>query len=869
MTVNCGFVSTDSTVVTINPALIQNQTGSRFGNIDIAGSQTVGLTTPGSYPYQVLISDNIILASSSVPNTITMLASPQTGSVLTVKDSTGLASTNNITISGNGKLINGSPTFVMTSSGQTAIFLYNGSSWLTITPLAISVPISVPDGGTGATTLTGILTGNGTSAVTASAVTQHNVLTAGSGNTVSSVAPGTSGNVLTSNGTDWTSASPSSSSAPTGSIQYFATSGGSSFSGWLPCDGSVVSQATYPTLYSQIGLLGGPDTIGTYVTSGTNGAIFALTYGNSIYVASSGANNITSPGEPCIETSTDGITWSVTNIPINAAVVGLTYGTTYVGVGGVVIGGNAGIVTSTDAITWTSQTSGTSNALGCIAYGSIYVAGGQAGTILTSTDAVTWSPSRSPFTQSISCMTFANSLYLCGTAQGQIARSTDAITWSTENPLINNASNIFPSLIKGSIFVGSSTTNIVTSTDSITWTVRNSGTSTNTLSCLSFGLSTYVVGGNGGYLATSTDAITWASGTSGTTSSINTLVFGNNLFVYAGNGGVLRTSTDAITWDSRTSGTTSAIYCSTYGALYVYGGAGGVLRTSTDAITWDSRTSGTTSSILCMTYGTVYVYGGAGGVLRTSTDGITWDARTSVTTTTISCASYGNSLYLIGGAAGYLASSTDGTTWTTRNISTAATIAGIVFSGSTFYVADGSGRIFTSTNCVNWSFNSSSGTVGSNSITSISYGSGVYLYTSRGSGQSDVPNYVATSTDLITWTSRNNFTSLGVSNSTYGNSKFMVVGIGGTLATSTNGISWSISSQALTNPTDTYSSVTYGDRFVVGVSNSVQNSGKNIVYFNNTYSYNTATSFQLPTYNSLPITLQSGVEFPRSLYIKT
>jgi hypothetical protein len=47
----------------------------------------------------------------------------------------------------------------------------------------------VAGGGTGAVTLTGILIGNGTSAVTANAVTQHDVLVGGSSNAITSVAP--------------------------------------------------------------------------------------------------------------------------------------------------------------------------------------------------------------------------------------------------------------------------------------------------------------------------------------------------------------------------------------------------------------------------------------------------------------------------------------------------------------------------------------------------------------------------------------------------------------------------------------------------------------------------------------------------------
>jgi len=64
----------------------------------------------------------------------------------------------------------------------------------------IFATLGVAGGGTGATTLTGILTGNGTSAITASAVTQYTTLVAGASNAVSGVGPGTSGYVLTSNG---------------------------------------------------------------------------------------------------------------------------------------------------------------------------------------------------------------------------------------------------------------------------------------------------------------------------------------------------------------------------------------------------------------------------------------------------------------------------------------------------------------------------------------------------------------------------------------------------------------------------------------------------------------------------------------------
>ena len=62
-------------------------------------------------------------------------------------------------------------------------------------------PQPVVEGGTGAQTLTGVLIGNGTSAVTGNAVTQHDVLIGGASNAITSVAPSsTSGVALISGG---------------------------------------------------------------------------------------------------------------------------------------------------------------------------------------------------------------------------------------------------------------------------------------------------------------------------------------------------------------------------------------------------------------------------------------------------------------------------------------------------------------------------------------------------------------------------------------------------------------------------------------------------------------------------------------------
>lgn len=63
------------------------------------------------------------------------------------------------------------------------------------------------------------------------------------------VAPSTSGNIMTSNGTDWVSAAPPTS-VPTGSMLDFA--GTAVPTGYLACDGSAISRTTYAALFTAI-----------------------------------------------------------------------------------------------------------------------------------------------------------------------------------------------------------------------------------------------------------------------------------------------------------------------------------------------------------------------------------------------------------------------------------------------------------------------------------------------------------------------------------------------------------------------------------------------------------------------------------------
>jgi len=164
----------------VQTALGQNVTGS--GGIVLATSPTLVTPTLG-------------VASATSINKVTITA-PATGSTLTLADGSTLATSGafsltltttaatNVTLPTSGTLVN---TAVTTLSSLVSIGTITSGTW------NASV-IGVAYGGTGASSLTAnnVLLGNGTSALQV-------------------VAPGTSGNVLTSNGTTWVSSTPAAS----------------------------------------------------------------------------------------------------------------------------------------------------------------------------------------------------------------------------------------------------------------------------------------------------------------------------------------------------------------------------------------------------------------------------------------------------------------------------------------------------------------------------------------------------------------------------------------------------------------------------------------------------------------------------------
>jgi len=158
------------------------------------GQIPIGST--GSDPVINTLTAGVGIAITNGPGNITIEAVGGTPGTFTEDTGSATAFANNVNIfgtaaqgivtSGAGSTI--SLTALNASTTQKGVASFDAMQFtVTAGAVSLSTPISVANGGTGATTLTGVLTGNGTSPVTASPVTQHGILLGGAANAVTSL----------------------------------------------------------------------------------------------------------------------------------------------------------------------------------------------------------------------------------------------------------------------------------------------------------------------------------------------------------------------------------------------------------------------------------------------------------------------------------------------------------------------------------------------------------------------------------------------------------------------------------------------------------------------------------------------------------
>ena len=213
----------DALVSGTNIKTINNTSILGSGDITISGGGGSSLipTAVKTSAYTVSANDLVRCDTSAGAFSVTLPASPADGTTIAILDMTNGFATNNLTILPNtGKTIESDDFLSLDINGTYVSFVYNSIStnWRLLETPSVPLASNTALVNTGAASnISGILLGNGT--------------------TLSGVAPNTSGNVLTSNGTTWVS-SPAPVSLPTQS---------GNTNKYLKTDGTTATWETLPT----------------------------------------------------------------------------------------------------------------------------------------------------------------------------------------------------------------------------------------------------------------------------------------------------------------------------------------------------------------------------------------------------------------------------------------------------------------------------------------------------------------------------------------------------------------------------------------------------------------------------------------------
>ena len=250
-----------------------------------------------------------------------------------------------------------------------------------------------------------------------------------------------------------------------------------------------------------------------------------------------------------IVTSADGTTWTRSTTPSNAHFYrGLAHnGSRFVAVGQ---GANNALpratgAYSTDGTAWTAATfpSGVGS-LFATAYGvGRFVAVGETGRIYHSTDGATWTEGSSPITSTLRAITYADDLFVAVGDGGRIVTSLDGVTWANRS---TTTANSFAAVARhnGVWHASSSTAEVFTSPDGALWTrLGAAGRTNNTQRMISSG-GVLLTTTTAGSIAFTEDPRAWMQQQLDPTASstLYALAEGNGVLVAAGSRGTLFTT---------------------------------------------------------------------------------------------------------------------------------------------------------------------------------------------------------------------------------------------------------------------------------------------------------------------------------------
>lgn len=444
---------------------------------------------------------------------------------------------------------------------------------------------------------------------------------------------------------------------------------------------------------------------------------------------------------------------------------------------------------------------------------------------------------------------------------GKILKSTNnGVNWSFVSQVtIAEPKRI---LYNGSIYVAIGNTGyMATSTDMVNWTYNTNLRSTiwgasRIVEDAIYANGKFIVVGTGARVSVSTDGITWTTTTNldaayGGVSAvtIKCVIFTQGKFIVGGTNAAIATSSDGVTWTRQNSlsgttwGSTDIVYSlASNGSLIMAVGSAGKVATSSDAVTWTYQAG-----------------------LRSTLWGSAVDVGTVI---------HNGSLFVVraltGSSAWYVATSLDGVTWTTYTGSSERPYygVGLAFHNGVHYAFDRYGFISRSVSLPTWEFPTdilSQGWGGSipSTFQKLPDGRAIILNT-RGS--------MAVSNGGLSWTYLGNLSNLAGSNFSQMNTRRFAYGANNQLLIFENGNSGGTGAYYLSDPNSLTSFTRYsfttsqafcpiwdGSKFIV-VGN-----GGTVRYSTDGINWSTGTDLSLTGWGSTTIAI--GVFFTGSFYL--
>ncbi|MFC4598572.1 S-layer homology domain-containing protein [Cohnella hongkongensis] len=522
------------------------------------------------------------------------------------------------------------------------------------------------------------------------------------------------------------------------------------------------------------------------------------------------------------------------------------------------VGTGGTLMTSEDGIEWQSQSSGTSKFLTGIARSDdLWVAVGEGGTILASEDGSAWTVRASGVANNLNGVVYSGSRFVAVGDGGAIVHSADGEIWTkVQNPpSTNNLTGVTYSPGAGFVAVGPQGT-VWGSSNGSDWTLQNSGVAPNlSITDVVYGDAGFTAVGFSGTILASVDGTNWTSQspplvrhyygvnyvdgglfiTGGNASivdspdgeswtgqlldlpnkgqiSLRAAAYGNGVYVAVGDWGTIVTSADGANWVQRNRGTGYMLSDVAYhDGIYVSVGLNGVILTSADGEEWIHRSSDGGQSLNGVVYGDgIFMAVGYRGTMVVSSDGETFDVHTvqvpnvdNINNVTLLDVAYGDGVFvvgggLVGGADLILVSRDKGASWTQHSLGVANYNRGAAFGNGTFIVTGTLAMGVSKDGGSTWTKLESM-----KDYYDVVYANGVFVAVG-GQGQ------IATSSDGLTWQlhpqpstayfrggvtyADNTFLAVGAEYELEGN---YVVGYEALIATSSDGVNWSLRSAGI------------------------------------------------------------------------